>query len=69
MYGEHGPWCDYRWVPDLRTGLIYMLAGPGLMLAVGGLMDWSFQGLAAAATDGPSFAGDGPLLTGRPFTF
>jgi hypothetical protein len=44
MYGEHGPWCDYRMVPDFRTGMIYLLVGPGVMLAVGSLAGWIIAG-------------------------
>jgi hypothetical protein len=30
---QGGPWCDFRMIPDLQTGLAYLLVVAGVVLA------------------------------------
>jgi hypothetical protein len=41
---QAGPWCNYRFVPDLPTGLGLLFAAPALALAGGAVMIWIIAG-------------------------
>ena len=41
---EAGPWCDYRMVSDLQTGLVALFAAPAALLAIGLAASWIIAG-------------------------